>query len=84
MAILITTRIAEVESLISIVNTGITELISSGHQSYELDTGQSTQRVQRLSLQQLREMRKQFYEELNELNSIAGNNRNAVTMSQDF
>lgn len=84
MTISITTRITEVESLISEVNTAISAVISGGHQSYEIDTGQSSQGVKRLSLQQLRQFRKDLYEELNELNSLAGNNRASVTMRQDF
>ena len=49
------------------VNVGIKTLLSSNHQSYQLDTGQSSQRVTRLSLAELQAMRGELMFQINEL-----------------
>lgn len=80
MAILITTRITEVENLITALNTAILATIQGNHQSYELDTGQGSQGVKRFTLKQMQDMRRNLYIELDELNTIAGNNNSVVTV----
>jgi hypothetical protein len=53
-------------------NKVIIALASGNHQSYELNTGQSSQRVTRLDLDNLRETKKEIMFQINELEIFLG------------
>lgn len=54
------------------VNKGINTIITSGHSSYELNTGQSSQSVKRLNLSELRELRTELINMIDELEKLLG------------
>jgi hypothetical protein len=84
MATFLETQIADTKTMIENVTAAINSLLLGGHSSYELDTGQSSQGVKRLSLEQLRKMRKDLFSELQELETLNGDNRAVVTVRADF
>jgi hypothetical protein len=62
----------------------IRALVSGKHASYELNTGQTSQRVTRLDLDSLISTRKLLLEELQTRESAAGLNRSVVTVQPDW
>ncbi|HEY0087471.1 MAG TPA: hypothetical protein VGB37_01435 [Candidatus Lokiarchaeia archaeon] len=58
--------------LLNEVNKGILTLIQSNHSSYELNTGQSSQSVRRLSLLELKDMRSELMFQINEFELVLG------------
>ena len=58
--------------LLNKVNLGISTLLTQGHSSYDLSTGQGSQSVRRLSLQELRELRTELLFEISQLEEMLG------------
>jgi hypothetical protein len=58
--------------LLNEVDKGILTLIKSGHKSYNLDTGQSSQRVERLDMEGLKSMRKELLSQIDDLEIMLG------------
>lgn len=54
------------------IRTSIKELVSGEHAEYWLDSGQSSQRVKRLSLTEMREYENSLVTELCRLNNMLG------------
>ena len=80
-------ELAEIENLRTIIwnySEAIQYLIKNSHQSYQLDTGQTTQRVTRLDLRSLIDTRKILVSELDERLSAAGLRRSVVTVRPAF
>lgn len=77
-------EIDNLKILIHAYDLAIQNLISNRHASYEIDTGQTKQRVTRLDLKNLIETRKILIEELESRLSIAGLNRNGVVIVPCF
>jgi hypothetical protein len=84
MATWLETQITDTQDLIEKVTAAISAVLVGGHQSYEIDTGQSNQGVKRLSLEQLRKFRTQLYIDLQDLQALNGDIRAGVTMKADF
>jgi len=72
------------QNLIFKYDQAISALVSGNHSSYQLDTGQSMQRVTRLDLDSLRATRKEMMSELDSLASRLGKNRSVVVVRPDF
>lgn len=60
------------------INKGINSLLTSNHQSYELNTGQSSQRVTRLNLAELKDLRSEVMFQINELEILLGIKKSIV------
>ena len=74
---------SEIENLRTMIyeySKAIKALVSGRHASYQLDTGQSSQRVTRNDLQKLVETRRLLIDELEARQSAAGLTRSAVTV----
>lgn len=56
-------KLDEIDALLEDVNTALRAILTGGHQEYWLSTGQTDQRVRRLSLKELRETRKDLLQE---------------------
>lgn len=54
------------------VNKGINTIITSGHSSYSLSSGQSSQSVQRLSLPALQTLRTELISQIDDLEKLLG------------
>lgn len=65
-------RIAKTEALITIYEDALTALGTDGIASYELDTGQSKQRVTKFDLADLNTMLDSLYNRLSTLNARCG------------
>jgi len=75
----LTTQISDTKTMIANITAAINALLTGDHSSYELDTGQTRQRVTRLDLENLRKMRKDLFSELAELEAAAGVGSNTIT-----
>lgn len=73
-----------VKALIYAYDQAISALLTGTHQSYQLDTGQSSQRVTRLNLAELQSTRASLLNELNSLASRLGKIRSVVTVIPGF
>lgn len=73
-------QITETETIIININTAINVLLSGKHQSYELNTGQTSQRVTRLNIDELRKMRTAYITERDDLRSACGLNSSVITV----
>lgn len=49
------------------INKGIKTILTQGHASYQLDTGQGSQRVTRLNLAELKDLRSEIMFQINEV-----------------
>lgn len=78
------TQIDELETIIIALNAAIVALLSGDHISYELDTGQTRQRVTRLELPELRITRNDMLVEYQSLCALAGLSRSVVTVRPGF
>lgn len=74
---LINTRI-----LLSEINKAIKALSTGTHASYEIDSGQSRQRVTRLDLEKLREQREDLLSQIHDLEIKCGVNGHGTIISQ--
>jgi len=72
-------QITEIELIIAEINAGIRLIVTGGHSSYALNTGQSEQSVKRLSLDELRAMRKELLLERDNLRAACGLDRSVIT-----
>lgn len=77
-------QIEDTKTIITNVTAAINALLVSDHASYELDTGQTRQRVTRLNLDDLRRMRKNLYSELQSLEILAGVTPSTITVQPGF
>lgn len=77
-------EIANLKVIIHAYNTAILALTLGTHQSYQLDTGQTSQRVTRLDLSSLIETRKLLVDELETRQAAAGLLRSVVTVIPEW
>ncbi len=80
-------NLSEIENLKTIIyeySKAIKALVSGRHASYQLDTGQSIQRVTRNDLQKLVDTRRSLIDELEARQSQAGNGRPAVAVYPEW
>jgi len=80
-------NLSEIDNLKIIIHAydlAIQALIVGKHSSYQLDTGQSSQRVTRLDLSMLIDTRKKLITELESRQSAAGIGRNGVVVMPCF
>jgi hypothetical protein len=80
-------NLSEIDNLkimIHAYNLAIQALATGKHSSYQLDTGQSSQRVTRIDLPAMISARAILIDELESRQSAAGLNRNAVTVYPCF
>jgi hypothetical protein len=61
-------------------NKAILALTTGGHQSYELDTGQTRQRVTRMDLSNLNEIRESLLSQIHDLEIKCGVNGHGVSI----
>ncbi len=71
-------ELANAKILLLEINKALQALISGGHQSYELDTGQSRQRVTRLEISKLQQWRSDLLCEIRDLEIACGVGESAV------
>jgi len=77
-------QISELETMITNINEAINVLITGTHQSYQLETGQTSQRVTRLDLDQLKKTRSDLIAERSDLIAACGLDRSVVTVVPGF
>lgn len=77
-------QISNAKILLYEVQKGIQTLILSGHRSYKLDTGQSDQEVQRLSLSGLKDLQTELLSQIEDLEGKCGTNENTVIVGPCF
>lgn len=63
-------------------NKAILALTTGGHQSYELDTGQTRQRVTRMDLSNLNEIRETLLSQIHDLEIKCGVNGHGTVISR--
>lgn len=68
--------------LLNKIDAGILYLAGSNHQEYSLDTGQSNQRVKRLSLDELNTMRTALLSDIQDLELKLGQGKSGVIIVQ--
>ena len=76
----LTDQIATIKTQITEVNAAISTAITAGHAQYKIDTGQTAQSVQRLSLKELRELKSDLYSQLQDLLALSGDGFAVVTV----
>lgn len=72
------------QEIIFSFDQAISALLTGTHQSYQLNTGQSEQRVTRLDLADLIKTRKELMSELSSLAARLGKVRSVVTITPGF
>jgi histidine ammonia-lyase len=66
------------------VNKGIKAILTQGHQRYEINTGQSSQSVTRMSLEDLRQLRTELINMIDELEKALGVRSNTIQIVPGF
>lgn len=66
------------------VNKGIKTILINGHSRYEINTGQSSQSVTRMSLEDLRQLRTELINEIDELEKLLGVRDNTIQICPGF
>ena len=73
-------RIDKIKTIIINIEDALTAIISGRQESYDLDTGQSRQRVTRLDIEKLRKMYRDYLELLNELEGQSADSDRSSTI----
>jgi hypothetical protein len=66
------------------VNKGINTIITQGHSRYEINTGQSSQSVTRMSLEDLRQLRTELINQIDEYEKFLGIRSNTIQICPGF
>jgi len=78
-------QLSNAKILLYEVQRGIQTLINSGHKSYRLDSGQTTQEVERLSLPALKNLQEDLLSQIHDLEIKCGvNGHGAVIVRPAF
>ena len=66
------------------VNKGINTILTQGHAKYEINTGQSSQSVTRMSIEDLRQLRTELINMIDELEKLLGIRSNTIQICPGF